>query len=137
LYELEIDRCSRVTPDKKPNFEWDDLKKLKKKDSIEHILPQTIVERDGTEKLYWTKRFDSVSHEGNYSRLGNLTLSYSNEKCGNEGYDHKQAIYKNSLWQITKDVANKYQEWDISAIDRREKELIKFAMQRWNEKNLT
>jgi hypothetical protein len=131
LYELERQRCIESTPDKKPYFPWDALEKSKKEDTIEHILPQTIVEKDGTKKLYWTNRFDDKSHEKNHKRLGNMTLSYSNSKGGNKGFDEKKVIYKKSLWQITRDIGDKFEEWNEKSIETREKKLVEFAKQRW------
>jgi uncharacterized protein with ParB-like and HNH nuclease domain len=133
LYELERERCKVVAIDKKPHFEWDELKKWKREDTIEHILPQTIIEKDGTKVLYWTDRFDLKSHEKNHKRLGNMTLSYSNSKGGNKGFDKKKEIYEKSLWQITRDVAKDFADWDEGAIDKREKELVSFAKKRWGD----
>jgi len=133
LYELEKRRCKESAVDERPHFEWDELKKWKKEETIEHILPQTIVEKSGKKILYWTERFDEKSHAKNHKRLGNMTFSYSNSKGGNKGFDEKRVIYRNSLWQITRDLGNDFNEWDESTIDKREKILIAFARQRWGD----
>jgi hypothetical protein len=135
LYELERERCKVVAIDKKPHFEWDELKKWKHEDTIEHILPQKIREKNGTEVLYWTERFDDESHEKNHKRLGNMTLSYSNSKGGNKGFDKKKEIYEKSLWQITRDIAKDFAEWNEDAIEKREKVLVSFAKRRWGDTN--
>lgn len=131
LYEYERKRCKEVSPEKTPNFAWRDLDEMKKEDSIEHILPQTIVEADGKQIEYWTQRFDKTSHETNLNRLGNLTLSYMNPKLGNNGFEEKKKYYAESVWQIQRDLT-KYSEWNESSIVAREKELLKFVKERWN-----
>jgi uncharacterized protein with ParB-like and HNH nuclease domain len=135
LYELERKRCIDATPDKKPYYPWDALEKAKKEDTIEHILPQTIIEKNGKKIPYWTSLFNKKSHEKNSKRLGNMTLSYSNSKGGNKGFDVKKRLFKKSLWQITRDVGNSYTNWNEKSIDKREGELIEFANQRWGTPN--
>lgn len=130
LYELERKRCKESGIDKKPNFEWDQMKKWKREDQIEHILPQKIDEK--RKVPYWTERFDTVEHKKYSKKLGNMTLSYSNQDLGNKGFDKKQPFYKESLWQITKDVAANFTDWTKEAIEKRERELITFAEHRWS-----
>jgi uncharacterized protein with ParB-like and HNH nuclease domain len=137
LYELEKERCKEMAVDKKPHFEWEDLKKWKREDTIEHVLPQTIIEKNGSKIGYWTDRFDQKSHEKNHRRLGNMTLSYSNSKGGNKGFDIKKEIYRKSLWQITRDIDNDFTEWDEDAIDKREKALVDFAKKRWGDTDVS
>ena len=129
LYEYERKRCEEETG-KRPGFEWEDLKKMKKEDSIEHILPQTIKEESGKEIIYWISKFDLSTHSKNVKRLGNLTLSTRNSSLGNKGFDKKKEIYNISSWQIERDLA-KFEEWTIEQINARETELVKFAKNRW------
>jgi len=130
LYEYERKRCLEETG-KKPAFEWEDLKGIKKEDSIEHILPQTIIEESGEELNYWTRRFDSEAYERNLNRLGNLTLSTRNSELGNNSFGKKKNIYKESSWQIERDIATDYKEWTEKEINQREQKLIDFAIERW------
>jgi len=128
LYELERKRCIESSPDKKPYYPWDALEKAKKEDTIEHILPQTIVQKDGKKIVYWTSRF--AENNTDHKKLGNMTLSYSNSKGGNKPFDDKKSIYQKSLWQITRDLVS-FNEWNKSSIETREKELVDFAKNRW------
>ena len=125
LYEYERKRCLEETK-KRPAFEWEQLKKMKREDSIEHILPQK-----GKAVPYWRKRFKGNAYDNNFDRLGNLTLSTRNSQLGNNGFDRKKLIYKNSRWQIERDIAG-YNDWTEKSITKREKELIEFAKQRWS-----
>lgn len=132
LYECERKRCSEETK-RRPAFEWDNLKKRKKEDSIEHILPRTIYDKNGKPLIiYWTNRFTQGQHRENVKRLGNLALSTKNSSLQNKGFDEKKRIYKNSSWQIERDLAtDKFVEWSEKEINEREKELVKFAKERW------
>ena len=132
LYEYERKRCEEETG-KTPKFEWEDLRERKKEDSIEHILPRTIIESSGKEVEYWITKFDDKSYEKNINRLGNLTLSTSkeNSKLGNASFDKKKEIYKSSNWQIAQDIANDYEEWTEEYINEREQKLLDFAVERW------
>jgi len=136
LYELERKRCKESAVDKKTHFEWDQMKGWKLEDTIEHILPQKIVEDDGRKVLYWTERFDEKSHKKNHKRLGNMTLSYSNSKGGNKGYDEKKTIFRDSKWQITMDVAEEHKDWNENAIIKRESMMIDFAKRRWGDASI-
>jgi len=135
LYEYERKRCIEVSPEKTPHFAWTDLDGMKKEESIEHILPQTIIGEDGRKREYWTQRFDEKTHETNCKRLGNLTLSYMNSRLGNRGFDEKQKSYKDSVWQIQRDLAS-YVEWNENSISEREEKLLNFAKERWGDSAL-
>jgi len=130
LYEYERKRGLEET-NRRPAFEWEDLKKKKREESVEHILPQTITSEDGREIKYWTERFSSEEHRINVKRLGNLVLSTRNSALQRKGFDEKREIYKKSSWQIERDIYDKFDEWIIKTIDEREKELVKFAEERW------
>ncbi|MFC1716447.1 DUF262 domain-containing protein [Candidatus Poribacteria bacterium] len=130
LYEYERKRCSEETG-KRPAFEWDDLKQMRKEDSVEHILPQTIEDESGKKATYWTSRFKEEEHKKNLKRIGNLTLSTRNSSLGNKPFNKKQKIYKDSRWQIERDIAVDYTEWAEKDIATRVRKLIKFATERW------
>lgn len=127
LYEYERYKCLQEI-DEEPELTWDHLKNKQKKETIEHILPQTILGIN--EVKYWTIRFDTDNHSKNVKRLGNLTLSTFNSGASNRGFDEKKEYYKRSKWLIERDIVN-YDEWTIDEIDKREKELIAFAINRW------
>ncbi|WP_292613419.1 DUF262 domain-containing HNH endonuclease family protein [Methanobacterium sp. BAmetb5] len=133
LYEYERFKC-RKEINEEPELTWDHLKNKMKKETIEHILPQTIVGSSGEIK-YWTERFTTSEHIKNVRRLGNLTLSTTHIGASNKGFDNKKEYYKTSKWFIERDLI-KYREWKIDEIDHREKELIAFAMNRWSTHNI-
>lgn len=132
LYEYETERCLESTPEKKPHFFWEEFTKNLKKDSIEHILPQTIETKKGPIK-YWTSRFNKEEHEDFVHKLGNLTLSSRslNSKLGNKKYPEKKEIYTRSLWQMQRDLPKQYNHWNKSNIEKREQELANFTFERW------
>ena len=131
LYEYERFRCKEETR-KRPIFEWDDLKKRDREDSIEHILPKAIRKYDGScEVRYWCDRFDEESHRTNKKRLGNLTLTTRNSDLSNKPLDEKRKIYEKSGWQIERDVSE-FMDWTTKQIDEREAKLVLFAKERWS-----
>lgn len=125
LFEYEIWRCSEVSSGK-PSATWEQLKRTDLSESIEHILPQTYPSK----VPYWTSRFSTDKHRNNFSRIGNLTLTDQNLDLGNKGFDKKKELYKNSSWQIERDLT-KYTEWTDESISIRESEIVKFAQERW------
>lgn len=130
LYEYEIFKC-RKEINRTPELTWEHLKTANRKDSIEHILPQSM-ERNNEKVPYWTERFSTIEHDDNIGKLGNLTLTTpsENSKLSNFGFDTKKEIYKDSVWHINKELKD-YPEWTEKQIDEREKEIVKFAKMRW------
>ena len=125
LYEYELWRCSG-TSGGKPSTTWEQLKRKDLAESIEHILPHTYP----TNVPYWTARFSENDHLEDFARIGNLTLTDQNQKLFNKGFDKKKELYKNSSWQIERDLAE-YDEWTKESIAEREEEIVKFAEERW------
>jgi uncharacterized protein with ParB-like and HNH nuclease domain len=125
LYEYERFKCLQEI-NEEPELTWDHLKNKLKKETIEHILPQTII---GVP--YWTERFDTSEHAKNVKRLGNLTLSTTHLGASNKGFDDKKAYYNKSKWLIERELL-KYDEWTIKSVNKREKEMIAFAINRWS-----
>ncbi|WP_424355433.1 DUF262 domain-containing protein [Methanobacterium sp. MBAC-LM] len=134
LYEYERYRCLQEI-DGEPSLTWEHLQSKVKKETIEHILPQTI--RGVNHVKYWTELFTEIEHSENVCRLGNLVLSLCSPIVLNKGFDIKKDCYKNSKWLTERDLAN-FDKWTIDEINQREKELIRFAINRWttdDEKN--
>lgn len=131
LYEYEIYKCFKEI-NSYPEITWSHLSSMRKQETIEHILPQTIINDSGKKIEYWTQRFNNLEHSKNLNRLGNLTLSeVCNKIISNNGFDLKKKCYEtNSKWHIEKELA-KYDEWTVREIKSRENELIKFAKERW------
>ena len=80
---------------------------------------------------YWTSRFSRDEHERNFDRIGNLNLTDQNLELSNKSFDKKKELYKNSSWQIERDLTN-FEEWTKESINKREEELVRFAQERWN-----
>ncbi|MGF7119334.1 DUF262 domain-containing protein [Methanobacterium oryzae] len=131
LFEYEVSKCWEKFKSE-PQLTWSYLKKTDRKDSIEHILPQSL-ERDGKKIPYWKERFNKESHEENLNKLGNLTLTTASEnsKLSNKGFDQKKPIFKESDWKICQ-ILSHHREWNEKQIENRTKELFKFAMEQWS-----
>lgn len=133
LYEYERYKCLQDKDvEGEPELTWEHLKNKVKKETIEHILPQTIVGNSGEIK-YWTQRYDAIEHSKNVRRLGNLTLSLCNMKVSNRGFDEKKKCYKKSKWLTERELTD-FNEWGVDNINKREKNLITFAINRWSIK---
>ncbi|MDP3035687.1 MAG: DUF262 domain-containing HNH endonuclease family protein [Methanobacteriaceae archaeon] len=130
LFEYEVSKCWEILKSD-PQLTWTHLIKTDRKDSIEHILPQSL-DRNGKKVPYW-KRFNKKSHEENLHKLGNLTLTYTpeNSKLSNKGFDEKKPIFKESDWKINQIIAHSG-EWNEKEIEKRSKELFEFALKRWS-----
>ncbi|MDO9044338.1 MAG: DUF262 domain-containing HNH endonuclease family protein [Methanobacteriaceae archaeon] len=130
LFEYEVSKCwENLKSD--PQLTWSYLKKTDRKDSIEHILPQSL-ERNGKKVPYWKERFNKKAHEENLHKLGNLTLTTASEnsKLSNKGFDEKKPIFKESDWKINQMLAHSI-EWNETKILKRGKDLFEFALKRW------
>jgi hypothetical protein len=89
--------------------------------SIEHIFPENYFNDE--EKL----------DENMIYRLGNLTLLEPdlNKKCGNKSFKEKIEHYKNSQYEITRKIAEDYDNWNAENIKIRQNELAKVATSIW------
>lgn len=134
LFEYEVSKCWENLKSE-PMLTWSHLKNEERKESIEHILPQSL-ERNGRIVPYWKERFTKKTHEENLNKLGNLTLTTASEnsKLSNKGFDEKRIILKKSVWKINQLISH-HIEWNENQIEKRGKELFKFAMERWSWKD--
>ena len=130
LYEYEIALASESGVS--PRVTWGELRSRDLKDTIEHILPQSI---DG--KPYWQQRFNPKKHESYVHDLGNLTLTkhnsyYSNkpfpDKKGNTGA--KGRCYAESPLYMERSLT-RWNHWKPSTIDKRRANLLEWARGRW------
>lgn len=102
--------------------------------SIDHIWPQN------PDKLGFSKDEDTKEAQNwrkNRHRLGNLTLTTRprNSTWHDNVYSDKKADYDNSDFRITRNVVSKYaqnEKWSINNINRRTKDITKFALKRWS-----
>ncbi len=104
----------------------------KKKNTIEHILPQTM-DKGG----YWAERFTPEQHREYVHDIGNLTLTYGNSALSNKPFpkkkgtaSSKKACYANSKVFAEQQIA-RYDDWAIEGIEERRQEIETWAMKRW------
>jgi len=93
--------------------------------NLEHILPEHPSEE-------WGDIPENIQ-EGLIYRLGNITLLESglNRGIGNAGYAAKREAYRESDFQITRDLADTYDTWDEHKVEARQKKLAAVAGSIW------
>ena len=66
-------------------------------------------------------------------RLGNMTLleAASNRAVGNSSYEQKREVYKTSVFQTTRAIAEYYGEWSAATINKRQKHMAEIAVKIW------
>jgi hypothetical protein len=66
-------------------------------------------------------------------RIGNMTPleTKRNRDLGNGTYSTKRPVYEKSDFQITRAIAEHYEEWDEQKIEARQKHLAKVAVGLW------
>ena len=113
----------------KPKYTWGELSDVKR-DTIEHILPQTPTN-------YWRRKFNKKPRERWTHDIGNLTLTYDNSSLGNKDFPDKKGdlkkkgCYVSSNLHIERQIAAEYDDWtEEQVIDRREK-IRAWALERW------
>jgi len=112
------------------HLDWKTFKNKDKKDTIEHILPQT------PDKKYWRDRWsendiDKVTHD-----LGNLVVTLDNSSYGNKGFDEKKGTagagkcYANSSL-FSERRLGLFEEWTRDEFFIRRKEIGDLMKIRW------
>lgn len=93
--------------------------------NLEHILPENPSADWGDVDENQLERFTY--------RLGNMTpLEVRvNRDLGNAGYAEKREAYRQSQFQITQSVAERYDEWNEAKIEARQKSLAELAATVW------
>ncbi len=93
--------------------------------TLEHICP--LNPEDG-----WD-RFSEGDLDAHTSRLGNMALLEAgpNRDAGNTDYETKRAVFANSRFQTTQDIARKYAEWTPETIEARQEAMAKIASAAW------
>jgi uncharacterized protein with ParB-like and HNH nuclease domain len=112
------------------HLDWRTFQKKDKKDTIEHILPQTPT------KGYWISRWSAgdiaeVTHD-----IGNLVVTLDNSSYGNKGFDEKKGeagtgrCYANSALFSEREL-NQYGEWTRLEFEIRRNKISEWMKERW------
>jgi hypothetical protein len=66
-------------------------------------------------------------------RIGNMTPleTARNRDVGNGSYATKREVYRQSAFQITQDVAERYEVWDEKKLESRQQSLARVATGIW------
>ncbi len=134
LYEYETSLAAAKNA--APKVTWDDVQKEDLKDTIEHVLPQTIEGRE-----FWTERFGEhgqAVHLGFVHDLGNLTLTKWNSQFGNRPFHEKKGdlgpditfCYAKSPFYSEQELAA-WSDWGPAEIEERRGRLTRWAKERW------
>lgn len=128
LYEYELHLA--VETREPVRMQWSDLWDTKR-DTIEHILPQTPT-RDWREAFPEKARRQRWTHD-----IGNLTLTYDNSSLQNKsfldkrGAPAKPACYASSSFFIERQLAG-YSHWTEAEIIQRREQIQQWAVTRWH-----
>jgi hypothetical protein len=112
------------------HLDWKAFQKKDKKDTIEHILPQT------PNNTYWRKKWkkkdiDKVTHD-----IGNLVVTLDNSSYGNKGFDDKKGApgagkcYANSALFSERELSQ-FEEWTLKEFEVRREKLSTWMKSRW------
>jgi len=127
-YEQHLAREQR----KPVQVSWQEVWSVKR-DTIEHILPQTPTD------AYWQERFTEAQRERWTHDIGNLTLTYDNICLGNKPFPDKRGeasqpcCYASSKLFIEHRLA-RYQDWSETQIQERREQIKQWALERWHVK---
>lgn len=93
--------------------------------TVEHILPVTP-----PEKSKWVEIFDEDARKRLTNKIGNLVLlsGSKNSSAGNLDFSEKIKVYikkQCSPFRLTQKLVEEFQEWNVSNLQRRHKDLIK------------
>lgn len=120
-----------------PKVTWEEVQGEELKDTIEHVLPQTIEGR-----AYWIERFGAhgqAAHSRFVHDLGNLTLSKWNVYYGNKPFPDKkgdltpettECCYAKAPFYQEQALAG-WEEWSPAQIEERRGQLLTWAKDRW------
>lgn len=126
---FELERYKAKKTKEELGMDWKDIEE---KTQIEHIWSQKPKGFDG-----WPEK---EKHSKHVHKLGNLTITGWNPTLSNkdfwneEEFNVKRPIYEKSNLRVQRELA-KYDKWGTEQIDKREEELVEFALGRWKYNN--
>ncbi|MFW6173332.1 MAG: DUF262 domain-containing protein, partial [Elusimicrobiota bacterium] len=126
LYEYE----DMLSKGKGVQLPWDYLVKKDKKESIEHVLPQS------PERAYWQARWNEEEIETYMHDIGNLTLTFDNSVYSNKSFSEKKGNPGEENCYLTSNLfqekeLGRYEDWTIKELRERRKKIIAWAIKRW------
>ena len=115
-----------------PVVPWGELASHDLKETVEHILPQSI-----SNQTYWKDRFNRRQHQRYVHDLGNLTLTKHNSFYQNKPFPEKRGsvaaevhCYAKSPYFVERQLTE-LDDWNAEAIDQRRARLLEWARVRW------
>jgi len=111
---------------------WEEIWDVKR-DTIEHVLPQTPTD------AYWLDRFTEAQRQRWTNDIGNLTLTYDNSFLGNKPFPDKKGdpcrknCYATAKLFVEQQLAH-YAEWTEYQIRERREQIQQWAVERWQVK---
>ena len=99
--------------------------------NLEHIYPQN------PEPNEWGGQINQEKLEPFTWHMGNLTIfgKRANRKAANAEFPEKQQRYAQSKVEMTREIAQKYTQWDENTIKSRATHLAKLVVQVWDFNN--
>jgi len=101
---------------------------------LEHIAPRSAY--TATKHSAWVTALDTTeaTFEQHRDRLGNLTLleSDKNIRASNNPFETKKSEYATSNVKMAQMLAEDYEDWNLSSIQRRTSELADIAVNIWS-----
>ena len=113
-----------------PKVSWEEIES---RESIEHVLPQTI-----TNQPYWQQSFGTDTHAEYVHDIGNLVLTKDNSSLSNKPFpDKKGTIDAEGPCYATSSLFQERElalldDWTPEAIDERRARLLDWAKRRWH-----
>ncbi len=118
-----------------PRLTWGQVANLPRKNTIEHVLPQTI------SYPYWEDRFgedQGEKHNKFVHDLGNLALTMWNSHYSNRTFPQKKyqphpdaKCYAEALFFQENELVQ-WDEWTDNSIENRRRKLLEWAKDRWS-----
>lgn len=94
---------------------------------IEHVLPQTLTS-------YWRRTLgpkQKTLHKENVHTLGNLTLTFENNKLSNHCFEIKKEIFSKEISLNLNKYFHNIETWKIDEIKKRGDKLANMALEIW------